>query len=94
MEKVKFGKRINMQELRVCRRCRQYRRKRERGVTSDKKSKEKEHEALEGILSFFNCLFASVNFNILQRGNFSLLIMFGCLKIPTGIGVPFSFRNF
>ena len=92
MEKVKFGKRNNMWELRVCRRCRQYRRKRERGGTSDKKTKEKEHEALETILSFFNCLFVSVLNLVLWSGNF--IIALGSLRTPVEISTPFNSEQF
>lgn len=46
------------------------------------------------ILSFSNCLFAFFFFFILPRGNFRLLVTFGSLKLPTEIGITFSFDNF
>lgn len=67
-----------------------------RGGLGDKGARRQKHEASGAVLSFFNCLFASVNLKIVssRRSNFRLLVMFGSFKIPIKIGVPFSFDNF
>ena len=40
------------------------------------------------------CLLQFILESVFQRGNFTLLIMFGSLKIPIEMGIPLNSENF
>lgn len=66
-----------------------------RGGAWEGGTERKEREASGAILSLIICLPQLILiFFTLQRGNLRLLVMFGILKLPIEIGIPFSFDNF